>query len=293
MPKVQSLLVGTDFSEESGHAAARASLLGADLGCDRGTLAHVQEPGTLASLNTLLGRGAPAAEDVRKALAERLAAASEEAVSGSFRLRPELLAGRPHVELSRLAAEHDLVVLGARGSHYLRERLVGTLPQRLLGRMNKPLLVVRHAPEASYGSILVGVDFSEDSQHAITWARTIAPDAHLHLVHSFRHSQELAMHYANVTPGLIAEYREQARQRSEAELLRFVGSIGVPEAQVTPWVEEGDPAMGLCRRAAEVGSNLIVVGKRGTSEAADLLFGSVTQRLLGEARCDLLVTPHL
>lgn len=291
MPTVRSILVGTDFSAESGHAAARAARLGADLGCDRGTLAHVQEKGTLASLNALLGRAAPAAEDVRKTLVERLAAASEEA-GGGLRLRPELLAGRPYVELARLAAEHDLVVLGARGSHYLRERLVGTLPQRLLGRVDKPLLVVRRAPEAAYGPILVGVDFSEDSRHAITWARTVAPDAHLHLVHGFRHSQELAMHYANVTPGLIAEYREQARQRSEAELLRFVGSSGVPEGQVTTWVEEGDPATALCNRAASVGANLIVVGKRGTSEAEDLLFGSVTQRLLGEAPCDLLVTPH-
>lgn len=295
MPAVRSILVATDFSEEAERAVGRAGRIAQVLGCERGTLAHVQETVSLAAIRQFLA--GPAAdsetEAVRRGLQARLQASAETvARDHGCRLTPNLASGRPLVELARLAAEHDLVVLGARGSHKVRERLIGTLPQRLLGRTQQPLLVVRRPPDANYDAVVVGVDFSEDCARALQWAVAVAPEAPIHLVHVFRHSQELAMHYANVTPGLIAEYRQRARERSEAELVRFVGATGLSSDRVTSWVEEGDPASALCKRAADVGAGLIVVGKRGTSEVEDLLFGSVVQRLLAEADCDLLVTPH-
>ncbi len=294
MPTVRSILVATDFSDEAEHASGRAGRIAEVLGCKRGTLAHVQETASLAAIKQLLA-GATAetrTEDARGLQARLEATAETVARESGFRLTPHLSSGRALVELARLAAEHDLVMLGARGSHQVRERLVGTLPQRLLGRIERPLLVVRQQPATGYDPVVVGVDFSEDCKRALEWAAAIAPEASIHLVHVFRHSQELAMHYANVTPGLIAEYRQRARERSEAELVRFVGAAGLPSDRVTSWVEEGDPASAICKRAIDVGAGLIAVGKRGTSEMEDLVFGSVVQRLLAEADCDLLITPH-
>lgn len=293
MPAVQSILVATDFSAEAVHAAGRAGRIARVFGCDRGTLAHVQEADSLAALKHLLGGSAPDQEGARRSLEARLKSVADAvAREHGFRLEPELSAGRALTELTRMAADHDLVALGARGIHQIRERLVGTLPQRLLGRIHKPLLVIRRAPDNDYGPVVVGVDFSDDARRAVEWAEAIAPDAQLHLVHVFRHSQELAMHYANVTPKLIAVYRQRAREQSKAELDDFAAATRLPAERVTSWVEEGDPARALCKRAAEVDAQLIVVGKRGTSEAEDLVFGSVVQRLLGEAEFDLLVTPH-
>ncbi len=290
MGPIDSILVATDFSPEAQHAAGRAGRIATLLGCASGTLAHVQEPAPLTALKQLLG--GPDLEETRRHLNERLADAVENIErEHGFRLIPDLSAGRPLVELSRLAAAHDLVVLGARGQHQLRERLIGTLPQRLLGRIQQPLLVVRPAPEADYGSVVVGVDFSADSIQAVEWASAIAPEAPLHLVHAFRHPQELAMYYANVAPALIAEYRQRARARSEVELRRLVAASRRSAAPVTSAVEEGDPASALRKQADKVGAGLIVVGKRGTSEAEDLLFGSVVQHLLVEADGDVLVTP--
>ena len=292
MTALQSLLVGTDFSKDSSQALARALTLAREHGCRSVTLVHAQEPDLMGALKAMLGNAGANVDQVRKAMQERLdevASANLGDFAGTIDKR--IIEGRALDVLAELAPAHDAVVVGARGVHQIRERLLGTLPQRLLGRIDRPLLVVREAAREAYERVVVGTDFSPDAERALALAAAVAPAAALHVVHAFQHSQELAMLYANVHSDLIETSRSKARQRSEAELLRFVGGSGLPRGRVTVWVESGDPAMALRMRAAAVEAQLIVVGKRGTTQAEDLIFGSVVQRLLAETACDLLVTP--
>lgn len=293
MNSLQSLLVGTDFSMDSGYALARALVLAREHGCHSITLVHAQEPDLIGALKALLGNSAANVDRVREAIQERL----DKVVSDNFMgfdgtISKRIIEGRALDVLAELALVHDAVVVGARGIHQIRERLLGTLPQRLLGRIDRPLLVVHQAPRESYDRVVVGTDFSADAERALALAAAFMPAAALHVVHAFRHSEELAMLYANVGSDLIETYRSKARQRSEVELLRFVAASGLPSDRVTAWVESGDPALVLRMRAAAVEAQLIVVGKRGTTQAEELLFGSVVQRLLAETACDLLVTPR-
>lgn len=61
---------------------------------------------------------------------------------------------------------------------------------------------------------------------------------------------------------------------------------------MTIGVESGDPATVLNRRAPAVEAQPIVVGKRGTTKAEDLMFSSFVQRLGAETASDLLVSPR-
>ena len=56
-------------------------------------------------------------------------------------------------------------------------------------------------------------------------------------------------------------------------------------------VELGDARLALCRRATELQSNLIVMGKQGRSWFSEFLLGSVTRRTIELAPCDVLVVP--
>jgi nucleotide-binding universal stress UspA family protein len=51
----------------------------------------------------------------------------------------------------------------------------------------------------------------------------------------------------------------------------------------------GDPAVVLVDLAAEVGADLLVVGRRGGDFVARMLLGSVAERVVQHAPCDVLV----
>lgn len=51
----------------------------------------------------------------------------------------------------------------------------------------------------------------------------------------------------------------------------------------------GDPAEVLVGITREVGADLLIVGRRGSDFVARVLLGSVAQRVIQDARCDVLV----
>jgi nucleotide-binding universal stress UspA family protein len=55
--------------------------------------------------------------------------------------------------------------------------------------------------------------------------------------------------------------------------------------------EIGDPASVLLRIAENVGADVLVVGRRGSSLVERLMLGSVADRLAHEATCPVLIVP--
>jgi nucleotide-binding universal stress UspA family protein len=81
-----------------------------------------------------------------------------------------------------------------------------------------------------------------------------------------------------------ATARETAPLPDEAaRLLREQG------VRATTQTLEGDPAEALIETAREAGAGLIVVGARGGSYLERVLRGSVAERLVARAPCDVLV----
>jgi nucleotide-binding universal stress UspA family protein len=55
--------------------------------------------------------------------------------------------------------------------------------------------------------------------------------------------------------------------------------------------EIGDPASVLLRIAENLGADVLVVGRRGSSLVERLMLGSVADRLAHEATCPVLIVP--
>jgi nucleotide-binding universal stress UspA family protein len=138
--------------------------------------------------------------------------------------------------------------------------------------------------------ILVPTDFSEMSDAALEWAKTIAATmgASLHLLHVFEDPFVAgafgADAYVPMAPSTRAALLEDARARlatrlTPGERARF---------RATTEIVTGLSAQTIVDYAAEQKIDLIVMGTHGRTGVAHLLLGSVAEKVVRIAPCPVL-----
>jgi nucleotide-binding universal stress UspA family protein len=137
-----------------------------------------------------------------------------------------------------------------------------------------------------YRHILVGVDGSDASAQAAEMAGRLALELGAKLTVVFaRQLPAMPASPFGVTMDLDRYWEGQERLAS-SQAAAVLDGLGVA------WrleVRTGDPAVQLELGAEEAGADLVVVGARGHSAAHRLLLGSVSSRLLHQARRPVLV----
>lgn len=293
MRKLKRVVATTDLSPVARRAAERAALIAKDTGAALELLHAVD----IAPLERLRGLVAETIE----ALQQRVLGAAQERLQGqvsALRHRYGLNAGT-HVATGVLpnvladgpaTVAADLLVCGARGEGHARRPLLGSTAERLVGTARCPVLVVKQAAHRPYETLLVPIDFSSSSARTIKLARSVAPHADIVLLHVFEVPFELQLHYANVDENIIDHYRIGARQDALDQLHRIAEKTGLDAGVPRFVVLQGYPAARIVEQAQELHCDLIVMGRRGTNALGELLVGGVTQRVLAESRCDVLVS---
>ncbi len=285
-----SILVATDFSRNAGQAAARALALADQLGIDALRLLHVVEAPWLGALQQWLRLPDASRqglfEEARRSM-DRLVA-SLGAHSGR-RVAAEVAIGTLLDTVIERAARADLLVIGARGQHPVRDFALGTTGERLLRKRRGPMLVVRRAPTRPYRRVLAPVDFSVHAPQVLAQAAAIAPSAQIEVLHAFELPFESKLRFAGVSSAAIHDLRQQARAQAVGRLAGFVAAAGIDAARVCQRIEHGYAPRVIVDVARQSRADLIVIGKHGESIVEDLLLGSATLHVLGEARCDVLV----
>ncbi len=289
----QRLLVATDFSPASTLAGRRAARI-AQQNQGQLRLQHVMSNSLMDDLRAWLAPGQPWQERVRQqaAAALKMQAGELKSAHNDALIETHLADGPPVQKIT--AAAHDwqadLLVVGARGDNPLHHLLIGTTAERLLSTADRPMLVVRSEPVSDYQRVLVPMDFSPWSETAIPLARSVAPDAHLVLMHSFSIPFEEKLRFAGVDDDTLGHYRERARQDASDHLNALIDRHSLQPQDFTLSLTEGDAPAHILRVAAERECDLIVIGKHGRQVAEELLLGSVTRHVLAEATCDVLVS---
>jgi nucleotide-binding universal stress UspA family protein len=151
------------------------------------------------------------------------------------------------------------------------------------------------------GSIVCGVDGSPDSHRALGVAAQFARrlGARLIVANVVAYVPEPAVPafaYAPMAP--LTEFEPPMTERrtdadmeaSEALLQRIVADAGVDGAELRTLL--GIPAERLADLADDEGADLIVVGSRGRGAFKAAFLGSVSNSLIGIARCPVLVVPQ-
>jgi nucleotide-binding universal stress UspA family protein len=223
-------------------------------------------------------------EDTRRLLEEAAAATGVPAA-------PRLVLGEALDEIGSRCAQGGVLVVGARGSNPLRDAILGTTAERLVGRCECPVLVVRKAPQADYRSVLVAVDLLPGSAHAFAAAVAIAPDAKMSALHAFNVPFEGALQRAGVAAHEVDQYRAAAFSSALGRVRELSASAGGDPARFLPIVERGHPARLIMEHEHALGADLVIIGKRSRAAAEALLLGSTTRHVLSDAECDVLVVP--
>jgi len=293
MTQSRKILAATDFSAPARHALERAALLAQAHPDTRLILAHVVSSSALDSLRRLLGQDAAEQEarlleQTERTLgeqAERLAARHPVAIDAV------LTQGSAHAALVRLAEEQhaDLLVMGARGMHFVREHLLGSTIERVLRTSRRPLLAVKQRPYSPYRRILAPVDFSDHAAAAINAAHAWLPDADFVLLHAFEVELESTFRLAGMDDNQIHQYRIQARNAAQTEMEDFIGKLQVPASQLSRQFVHGAATLRILEQEQTIDADLIVIGKHGRSVMAELLLGSVTKHVLAHSSSDVLI----
>ena len=140
-------------------------------------------------------------------------------------------------------------------------------------------------------NILVAVDLSAAATPVLQAAHAyaIAAKANLWLIHVAEPDPDFVGYQAGpptVRQDVATQFRHAHKElQTRAEALRQVGLT------VTPLLVQGPTAATLLKEAERIKADMIIVGSHGHGAVRHLLVGSVTEDILKQARCPVVVVP--
>lgn len=283
--RLSTLLVATDFSAPSGQALEWAAGVARAHGA-RIVITHAMDARIQASF-----RSSSLVEEIRRRLSELCAMVAARGVAIGF----EIAFGPPWDVLPRLAenAQADLLVVGALGTGTLRTGLLGTAADRIVRSSSIPVLVHREqntAPARSaIGTVLAGIDFSEESLHVAHFAALLASPANagarLVLLHAIA---PFPAHGTLIDGAPVPDGWEEDRQSAAQQLDALARSLAQRGHEAEVRIVAGFPAEAILHEAAAVKADLIAVGTTGRAGFNRFLLGSEAERILHRANCPVL-----
>lgn len=289
-PAPRHVVVATDFSPAADQALSRAIALGSRLGA-RTTLLHVVEPMPVVSAWGDPGGaswlGIEVLLDAGKAALARQVARVPEAAGRDIALQCQV--GMPRSDLGSIAQDlgGDLLILGARNSRTLGDRLLGSTAQATVHRCPIPMLVVRRPGAAPWTRCLASTDFSAASLRAAALGAVLAPNAEHRLMYVHPPLPEATLALMQPDPAQLEMYavanEKVAAARLEAEGARL-GGWGVV-------FRRGQPVDEVVKEADDRAIDLLCLGTRGHGPWLGGLLGSVGQAVLARSGGDVLLAP--
>ncbi len=186
----------------------------------------------------------------------------------------------------------DLLVIGSRGRNPLSRLLLGSVADATLKRVQRPTLVVHPGDSTRSprcGSLLVGMDFSPESERAVQFSLRLAAP---------REGAEVGLLHAVALPGPfvgvempavpIVEPAESEAPAREA-LERKVRELGGHGVRVTALTCPGSPVEAMQDTAQDRQADILVVGTTAPTGAARMLLGSVAADLVHHADRPVLI----
>ena len=168
-------------------------------------------------------------------------------------------------------AADDIVLVTKRASG--RQNSLASSDRKLIRKLGRALLLVKHEPKTEVGKILIAVDFNaEDESHkALNQAimslgkrmRGTVKDTELHVISAYPSSDSF-VHPPDVAKALDID-------RSHAHVRRGSAADIIPEV------------------AKELGADLVIVGNVGRGGLSGITIGNTAEKILSDIAADVLV----
>ncbi len=272
------MVVGVDGSPASLDAARWAALEASDRGVELQVIcAREAYVGALSAVDGLLNRPELFDDDTEAVVRTALDAIAQ--VSPELAVSTSTPFGRPSHPLLEASAQASLLVVGNTGRGRLADAILGSTTLQVTSHATCPVVVVPAGatPRPRPRRVVVGVDGSAPSTGAVRFAVSAAgPGGQVEVIHAW---------WLEVVEGVVVTTPQSPQWQSvtaqhEAMLQETLGDLPAthPQVEMHSRSERGRAAAVLSQAAAN--ADLLVVGSRGRGGFAELLLGSVTQRLL-------------
>ncbi len=141
--------------------------------------------------------------------------------------------------------------------------------------------------------VVVAYDFSPSAEEALQRAIDVACRAPHHVLHVIAAID--ARHGLPVRPthDVNYDYADQLQNMITARITSaFSGRAAASEVQFFVHARIGKPADEILDLAKEVGADLLFVGSHGKTGLERFVLGSVSERIVREAKCPVMVVRH-
>jgi nucleotide-binding universal stress UspA family protein len=212
---------------------------------------------------------------------------------------PLVSTGNAADEVTRLAEEKgaDLTITATRGHSGLKRLILGSVTEHLMRTLPCPLLAVHRyenypdlpeTEEIKFKRVLIGCDFSPDSNLAFQYGLSLAQEyeAELHLVHVVEPPiyKDLPKAAEEAREVVRRNLFEQLKQKLEAMVPQDALNWCKPKTMLLA----GRPDDELTKYADVQGIDLMVLGVTGHSMVESFFVGSTTERVMRKAPCAVL-----
>lgn len=179
----------------------------------------------------------------------------------------------------------DLIFMGAHGTYYLHDLILGTNAQSVIQQSKIPIQLIKKNPKQNYQRILITTDFSEASQKATETAYNAYPEAEFILLHI------ADVWYAKKPQPHDKKLFSDMQKALEKKLTQFLAKCHVNHKRFSIKFAGGYPADDIVNHALLLKTQLIVIGAKSHSLLHYILLGRVSDRLLCINPLDILIVP--
>jgi len=198
--------------------------------------------------------------------------------------------GNPAQVLIDYSRKAKMIVLGSRGLGGIKGMVLGSVSAAVASHAHCPVVVTREDTDDldRTGPVVVGVDGSEVSTKATSWAfaEASARGTTLVAVHTWMDPQlQAAAAGISLTEEEWSQLETEQRETLSERLAGF--SDRYPDVKVERVVTRDRAVRALVERAAD--AQLVVVGSHGRGGFAGMVLGSTSRALLQAAPCPVMV----
>jgi len=293
MPKLESILVGVDFTEGSRAALDYGLSLARRLGA-RVSALHVTPRYVTYEPLPAFPVAPPLDPERQQGLQEDLRRFVTSPGSEGAPVEAVVREGDPADEILALAAASgvDLIVVGTQGRRGFERWILGSVTERVARKTDRPVLAVPPgAGAAAFTRVLCALDLSDASAAILEHAAAITRAVGAELVVLYVASD---FHWYDPWPiaGMDAEAVHGAVAESARERLARLVERDVPEGvRVDLRVSFGRAHREIERIAGE-GVDLVVLGASASGGVDRFFFGSTAQHVLRAGVCPVLLVRH-
>jgi nucleotide-binding universal stress UspA family protein len=205
---------------------------------------------------------------------ERLEAWKAEAAKEGVTLEPRIRTSPSAYEgIMEEAGEiqPDLIIMGRHGYTGLTRLLMGSVTARVIGHSPCDVLVVPQGVPLSFERLLIASDGSPYSEAA--WAEALT----------------LARAMGSALIGVAVATSDRDIPTATGAVRNLEAAASEQGITLDTMIPMGRPEEGIVKAAEFKQASLIIVGSHGRTGLKRLLMGSVAERVIGHAKCPVLV----